>query len=174
MTVRNRVAALWHRVLERQLPKVFTLSDLDPQGVKFEATNLVERRRIVARGDEPEYLGAMLEQLRQDDVLYDVGANIGLVALHAARKCHTVAFEPDPSFLARLRRNLELNPSISVDVQPIAVSDADGVATLFTDGAGGHSPSLVHHGEEGVVEVARKRSTLLSRAGRCHRRRSSS
>ena len=110
--------------------------------------------RIVARGDEPEYLGVMLEQLRQDDVLYDVGANIGLVALHAARKCHTVAFEPDPSFLARLRRNLELNPSISVDVQPIAVSDADGVATLLEqNGAGGHSPSLVHHGEEGVVEV---------------------
>lgn len=151
--LKTKLAPLRHRLLEHQLPKVFTLTDLDPSGVRFEATNLVERSRIVAHGDEPEYFRAMLDALRPDDVFYDVGANIGLVALHAARICRTLAFEPDPSFFARLERNLELNPELTVDAYAIAIGDTAGTATLFTDGAGGNSPSLMHHGENGTAEV---------------------
>jgi FkbM family methyltransferase len=161
MILKSTLTRLRRRFRERHLPEVLNLTDLDPQGVRFEATNLAERGRIVARGYEPEYLKAMLDALRKDDVLYDIGANIGLVALHAARKCQTVAFEPDPSFFARLQRNLELNPTLRVDVLPIAISDTDGTATLFTDGAGGNSPSLVHHGETNAVEVQAQRLDTL-------------
>jgi FkbM family methyltransferase len=165
LALRAKLAPLRRRVLEHQLPKVFTLTDLDTGGVSFEATNVVERSRIVAYGEEPEYLRAMLETLRPEDVLYDIGANIGLVALHAARICRTLAFEPDPSFFARLERNLELNPSRSVAAHPIAIGDVDGTATLFTDGAHGRSPSLVHHGENGTVEVlVQTLDTLAARA----------
>jgi len=154
MKVRSKLAGLRHRAWERQLPKVFKLTDLDPRGVNFEATHLVERQRIVACGYEPEYLKAMLDALRPDDILYDVGANIGLVALHAARKCRTVAFEPDPAFRARLERNLQLNPGVSVELLPVAIGDSEGTATLFTDGVEGNSPSLVHQrGEKDAVEV---------------------
>src|SRR5829696_7079747 len=100
MTVRSRLARVRHRALERRLPEVFNLTDLDSRGVNFEASNLVERSRIVARGDEPEYIKEMLRALEPDDVLYDIGANIGLVALHAALRCQTVAFEPDPEFVS--------------------------------------------------------------------------
>ena len=154
MIVKGQLARLRRRAWQRQLPKVFNLTDLDPRGVKFEATNIAERQRVVGCGEEPEYIGAMLAALRPDDVLYDVGANIGLVALHAAHRCRTVAFEPDPAFLSRLQRNLELNPGVSVDIQPVAVGDNDGTAMLFTDGAGGNSPSLVHQrGEKAAVQV---------------------
>jgi FkbM family methyltransferase len=57
-----------------------------------------------------EYLRGMLATLRPDDILYDIGANVGLVALHAARRCRTVAFEPDPAFRARLARILHQAP----------------------------------------------------------------
>lgn len=138
----------------RQLPKVFELTDIDRRGVRFEATNLVERQRIVTYGDEAEYLSAMVAALRPDDVLYDIGANVGLVALHAARKCRTVAFEPDPAFRARLARNLELNPGVSLTVSPLALGAGEAAATLYTDGAEGYSPSLVHQrGERDAVEV---------------------
>jgi len=154
MTVKSTLAGLRHRAWKRRLPRVFTLTGLDPTGVTFEATNLGERQRIMTYGGELQYLRAMLATLRPDDILYDIGANIGLLALHAARECQTVAFEPDPAFFARLQRNLQLNPSIYVDLLPVAISDTDGTATLFTDGVEGNSPSLVHQrGEKDAVEV---------------------
>ncbi|MGI9098824.1 MAG: FkbM family methyltransferase [Solirubrobacteraceae bacterium] len=162
--VKSRLAGLRRRFWERQLPKVFHLTRLDPAGMKFEATTVNERQRVVSCGDEPEYIREMLAVLRADDVLYDIGANVGLVALHAARTCRTVAFEPDPSFLDRLQRNLQLNPSVSVDVRALAIGDRDGTVTLFTDGADGNSPSLVHQrGEKESVEVrARMLDTIVS------------
>lgn len=166
MIVRSQLGRLRRRAWERQLPKVFNLTHFDSRGVKFEATNVVERQRIVGCGDEPEYLRAMLAVLRPDDILYDIGANVGLVALHAAQRCRTVAFEPDPAFLARLRRNLELNPNVSVEVLPVAISDNDGTATLFTDGTEGNSPSLVHQrAEKDAVEVGTQTLDTLVASG---------
>ena len=166
MIVKSKLARLRRRAWERQLPKVFTLRKLDPVGVKLEATSLAERGRIVSYGWEPEYLRAMVETLRSDDVLYDIGANVGLVALHAASRCQTVAFEPDPEFHTRLRRNVELNSRMAVEVLPVAISDTDGTATLYTDGAEGRSPSLVHQQDEkNAVEVATKTLDALVAEG---------
>lgn len=154
MSMKSQLAGPRRRFWERQLPKVFNVTTLGPGGIKFEATNINERQRVVNCGDEPEYIREMLAALEPDDVLYDIGANIGLVALHAARKCRTVAFEPDPAFLSRLQRNLQLNPSVSVDVLQLAISDHEGTVTLFTDGVDGNSPSLVRQrGERDSVEV---------------------
>lgn len=165
MSIISKLAQLRHRAWERQLPKVFTLTGLDPKGIKFEATTMGERQRIVKYGDERQYLRAMLTAIRPDDILYDIGANVGLVALHAARQCRTIALEPDPAFLARLERNLQLNPGISVEVLPVAIGDSDRTATLFTDGVEGNSPSLVHQRDEKhAVEVRVERlDTLVGR-----------
>ncbi|MEJ7783714.1 MAG: FkbM family methyltransferase [Solirubrobacteraceae bacterium] len=166
MSTRTTLAGLRRRFWERQLPKVFNVTTLDPGGIKFEATNINERQRVVNCGDEPEYIREMLATLKPDDVLYDIGANVGLVALHAARKCRTVAFEPDPSFLSRLHRNLELNPTVSVQVLQIAVSDREGWVALFTDGVGGNSPSLVHQrGAKNSVDVRARTLDALVEGG---------
>jgi FkbM family methyltransferase len=151
---------------ERQLPRVVTLTDFDPQGVRFEVASLVERHRVVHHGDETDYTRAMLAALRADDVLFDIGANVGLVCLHAATKCRTVAFEPDPGFAARLATNIALNPERDVDVVNVAVSDRDGIVTLYTSGATGNSPSLVRQrGELQAVEVeGRSLDSLLAEA----------
>lgn len=164
MMVKRLLAGLRRRAWQRQLPKVFNLTDLDPRGVKFEATTIVERQRVVGCGEEPEYIGAMLAVLWPGDVLYDIGANVGLVALHAGHKCRTIAFEPDPAILPRLQRNLELNPDASVDVQPIAISDNDGTTTLFRDGGGKSSPSLVHQRDEkeAIEVMARTLDTMVA------------
>lgn len=154
MNIRGRLAAVRHRAWQRQLPKVFTLTELDPRGLRLEAASLLERQRIVNFGDEPEYLAAMLAELRPDDVLWDIGANIGLVSLHAARTCRAVAFEPDPEFRGRLERNLELNPGVSLEISPVAISDTDRPVTLYTDGSEGFSPSLVSQRNESMaIEV---------------------
>jgi FkbM family methyltransferase len=144
--VKKRLATY---LFERRLPFVVTLTEFQTPGVRFEVSNVTEHFRVVLHGGETEYTAAMLQDLHDGDVLFDIGANVGMVALHAAKICRTVAFEPDPSFQRRLEVNKALNPDRAFALEPIAVSDTDGNVVLYTDGAGGNSPSLVQQGEAG-------------------------
>lgn len=165
--VKTRVNEFFYK---RRLPMVTTLTNFDPAGVRFEISNLVESFRVLQHGGETEYTAAMLQDLRPDDVLFDVGANIGMVALHAAKICRTIAFEPDPSIQRRLKVNSELNPDRTFTLEPIAVSDADGSVVLYTDGDDGNSPSLVHQrGESGSVSVTARSLDSLMAEGRLPR-----
>lgn len=92
--------------------------------------DLTERHRIIEHGGETEYIRQMLSRLAPDDVLWDVGVCVGAVALHAACTCQVVGFEPDPDVRERFELNLALNPGLAVDLQPYAISDTDGTATL--------------------------------------------
>jgi FkbM family methyltransferase len=158
------------RLNKRRLPYVVNLTDFDSSGARFEVGNLVEQFRVVGHGSETDYTAAMLGDLRTDDVLFDVGANIGLVAIHAAKICRTVAFEPDPSFRRRLQVNTALNPDRTFAIEPIAISDSDGDVVLYTDGEEGNSPSLVHQrGERGSVSVPARSLDSLYEEGRLPR-----
>lgn len=153
------------RLLKRGIPYVVTITEFDGAGVRFQMRNPTEHFRVVSHGGETEYLAAMLDDLRHDDVLFDVGANIGMVSLHAANLCRTVAFEPDPFFRQRLNVNMGLNLDRVFALEPIAVSDVDGTVQLFTDGADGNSPSLVRSGESQSVAVpARSLDSLMVEA----------
>jgi FkbM family methyltransferase len=93
-----------------------------------------------------------------------------MVALHAAKICHTVAFEPDPSFRRRLQVNSALNPDRTFTLEPTAISDLDGDVVLYTDGDDGTSPSLVQQrGEKGSVSVAARSLDSLIAEGRLPR-----
>lgn len=165
-SIQETAARVKSGLIKRRLPYVVTLRDFEKAGVRFEITNLVEHHRVVDHGGETVYTAAMLENLREDDVLFDVGANVGMVTLHAAKICRTVAFEPDPSFRHRLEVNGALNADRTFTLEPTAVSDADGTVVLYTDGDDGNSPSLVHQRGEGssVSVVARSLDSLVSEA----------
>ena len=143
---------LRYRIWARHLPKVITVTDIDPDGVRFEAAAMGEMHRIVNYGWEREYVQAMVAELTvADDVLYDIGANIGLVALHS--RCRRVAFEPDPGFF-RAAATQPRSESLRARYRPACGSrrDSDGTTTLFTEGTEGYSPSLVdqHHESRGA------------------------
>jgi FkbM family methyltransferase len=165
--VRRRVDTFFYK---RRLPTVVTLTEFEAAGVRFEVSNLTEHFRVVLHGGETEYTAAMLQDLRDDDVLFDIGANVGMVALHAAKICRTVAFEPDPSFQRRLAVNTALNPDRTFTLEPIAVSDTNGSVVLYTDGDEGNSPSLVHQrGENDSVSVSARSLDSLLAEGRLPR-----
>lgn len=67
------------------------------------ATHLFEK--------EPETINWIDTLMQEDDVLYDVGANIGIYSLYAAisRGCRVYAFEPASNNYALLNRNIALN-----------------------------------------------------------------
>jgi FkbM family methyltransferase len=81
---------------------------------------------------EPATIG-WLGDLKPDDVLWDVGANIGLYSLFAAsRGIRTIAFEPMIPNLYALWENLRANPELAklITIAPIALSDTDGFDVL--------------------------------------------
>jgi len=139
----------------RPFPHIVRLTDLVPAGCRFEVTCPAERDRVTSLGTEETFLRLFLAEVQQGDVVYDVGACVGLFALHSALSGATVvAFEPDPSFRARLLRNVRLNRlASSVSVVPWAVADTIGSTTLFTDGIDGASPSLREVGTRSAVSV---------------------
>lgn len=60
--------------------------------------------------EEPETI-AWLDRLSPTDVFWDIGSNVGLYAIYAAkfRKCQSLAFEPESQNYALLLENIALN-----------------------------------------------------------------
>ncbi len=83
---------------------------------------------------EPETLDWIDQRLRDGDLLFDVGANIGVYALYAALRhpgARVVAFEPEYGNLHLLRDNLVANSlQDRVEIYALALSDRSGVSQL--------------------------------------------
>lgn len=74
--------------------------------------------------------------LKDGHTFIDIGANIGYFSVIASQLVgesgHVYAIEPDPDNIAVLRANLQQTPtSTNVTVLPIALSDRDGLSTLY-------------------------------------------
>ncbi len=84
--------------------------------------------------DEPETV-AWVESLPADAVLWDIGANVGLYAIFAAKRGLTViAFEPSAATLAVLVRNIEINHvEDRVFAYGVALADQTRLDHLFMD-----------------------------------------
>lgn len=110
---------------------------------------------------EASFVRRILEHLRPHDVIYDIGANVGvittLLALHpAGRECRVHSFEPEPRNHAQLVRNLALN-HLTPRATPhaTALGDQAGEAALFvrgTAGEGRHS-MVAKTGATGEITV---------------------
>lgn len=111
----------------------------------FEAFCPVEKFRIAEYGGEKFFLDHFVRALTRDDIVFDIGASVGLMTIHSAvsvDKGKVVAFEPDPETFNRLKHNVELNHLSNVAYAPWATSDVQGEVALFSDGASGFAPSL--------------------------------
>jgi FkbM family methyltransferase len=81
--------------------------------------------------DDREMLAFLERVLRPGDVVVDVGASIGGVALPAARiGCRVLAIEPELENFERLRANIALN-GLAVELLRLAITDRIGTAVLY-------------------------------------------
>jgi FkbM family methyltransferase len=101
--------------------------------------------------------------LEPNDLVVDVGAHVGVFAIHAARITGGVvhAYEPSPVNFGYLVENIERNAPGRIVPYRLAVSDREGPAALFT---GRHSVghSLIASPlSEGSGEAEEIRSTTL-------------
>ena len=88
--------------------------------------------------DLPSQL-ALRHLLRDGDVALDVGANIGMMTLLMSRcvgpRGRVVAFEPNPSCVARMRSALEVNAIRNVDIREFGLANVAGSCALTVVGA---------------------------------------
>ncbi len=82
--------------------------------------------------EEPETV-RWLDSINRDDCLWDVGANVGLYSIYAAkfRKCWVYAFEPESQNFALLVENIALN-RVGKNCQPacLAISERTALGEL--------------------------------------------
>ena len=96
----------------------------------------LQKRLYLVGSYESLTLDAIFAKLRPDDVVLDVGANIGAIALPIAKKLrgsgHVIAVEPAKDTAARLRMHVAMNGlNTLVDVIEVALSDREGEARLL-------------------------------------------
>lgn len=111
---------------------------------------------------EPTETRLVRETLKEGDVFIDVGANVGWYTVFAARAVgpsgQVVAFEPEPSNLDLLNRNVRLNRLTNVVVEGKGLSNAAGSFKLFLErgNLGMHSLVVEHEGRQYIdVETVR-------------------
>ena len=78
---------------------------------------------------EPETIAWLTEELREGDVFFDVGANIGLYSLYAAKlrpSCRVYAFEPESHNFSALCRNALLNGAANLTPCCFPLSNVEG------------------------------------------------
>lgn len=121
------------------------------QRLRFSINSLREIGRIETMSFEEPFVRRMLAAIQPDDVVFDVGANIGVISLLIAtgntKPAAVHAFEPEPRNAAALRRNVSLNNVDNrVTVHELALADREETATLHVGGeTGDGSHSLMDH-----------------------------
>ncbi|MCH7944857.1 MAG: FkbM family methyltransferase [Armatimonadetes bacterium] len=129
---------------------------------RFHVSSRRELQRISVLTGEKQLLVRVLGELRQGDVVFDVGANIGTHAIAFAKTVgeggRVAAFEPEPDTAQRLEDNVVLNGLLNVSVHRFGLGPSESTATLYVDarpGSGLHSMSPAEGRTTQQVRVAR-------------------
>jgi len=108
--------------------------DYKSVGLDLSSSSIIKQLAL-DKTREVEATNEMLKILKKDDVVLEVGANIGYYALMAAKRIGSAgkvfAIEPEPANVSMLNKNVSLNNyGKNIEVFPYAVSDKDGTVSL--------------------------------------------
>jgi FkbM family methyltransferase len=100
--------------------------------------------------------------LREGDVMYDIGANIGYITVeiahHFSGRVEVVAFEPQPELANAIAVSAALNGVSSVTVFDTLLGEGEGTADLFLVGNSAHASTKAR--ALGAKRVERPVTTL--------------
>jgi len=127
---------------------------------RLDLSETIDFSIYLAGNFQSEAVAALVGLVREGDTLLDIGANVGAMALPAARAVGTrgrvVCFEPTVFGVEKLRTNLALNPDLvgRVDVRQVQLVDRAAAAmpaALYARWPMGHAEGR-HTGHHGVAE----------------------
>lgn len=123
---------LFNQVLDNLMGRVREVSH-DGLKLEFAAPNsLCDWRAKTFSTKEPETL-EWIDSIPENSIMWDVGANVGLYSVYAAKKqnCRVWAFEPSVFNLELLARNIFMNGlTQQVCIVPMALSDRLGPSQM--------------------------------------------
>ena len=164
-------------LINRILHEVTTVETKHGSLIFHTPTWLPRYRANTILAKEPETI-AWIESFAPNSIFYDVGANVGIYSIYAAKagNCKVIAFEPSAPNLEMLIRNILKNRLQNlITVVPVGLSERDSVAEMyfnlsnFTWGGAHNSlgeslnqKGLPMHDADSVQLVAMKLDSILN------------
>jgi FkbM family methyltransferase len=124
-----------HQILSPKGNNVdWTFDYTDIEGIKFKTDSnnrVISKRMKSYYTKEPKTL-EWINSFSENSVLVDIGANIGVYTLYAAKRGHTVyAYEPQAQNFSELMINIYLNDfGNKVKAYPFAIMDKNGIGDM--------------------------------------------
>lgn len=134
---------------------------VENNGIKFNVVNGYTEWRVNSLLTKEPVTIEWINSFNKNDIFLDVGANVGVYTLWAAKKgIQVFAFEPESQNYAILNQNIFLNKFDNIKAYCCAISDSFSIADLniteFTPGSSCHQYNSTnnHNGQKGVFEYS--------------------
>jgi FkbM family methyltransferase len=124
-----------HRMSLSMLERLFPVQRIDHDGIEYAfhvPNRMVDVRARTLLTKEPDVI-AWIDSFGRGEILFDVGANIGLFSIYAAKRGHRViAFEPESKNYALLNTNVAINGlQEQIAAFSVALSDRDAADHFY-------------------------------------------
>ncbi len=118
----------------------------------YESLLIVENALKKGVRDESDFLEVLFSELKSGDVVYDIGANMGIYTIFLAKKLGkegvVIAFEPEKENSLILKKNIKINKLNNVKVFTKALADQNGQKYLYKNIKGGISGYTLVQGSD--------------------------
>lgn len=158
---RNKKNKIWDNFFINYPFFQYTLKN----NIKINLYKSVYLSRRIYNGFEEDELEFIDKNLTEGDVFVDIGANIGLFTLVAARKIGSsgkvISFEPTKNIFEKLVENCKINNFTNVDLRNIGLSNKVDTLTFFASENGLDAfNSFVENSERESNKIQIETSTL--------------
>lgn len=116
----------------------------------------VGHKLLMYRQYEPNMTRVVHALITKDSRIWNIGANLGYYAVLSSKLApngSVVAFEPHPSNLELLRKNVELNAGRNVTIVDAAVSDRSGELSFFESASNTGDHRIADDGARNAIKV---------------------
>lgn len=126
--------------------------------MEFKSPNYLIYKRIKSFSTKEPITLSWIDSIPKGSVLYDIGANIGLYSIYAAKKgINVYSFEPSVMNIREICENVALNEALNVVVIPLPLSDQMEISQLsIGDNLEGASQSSFKYNVSQTGEIATK------------------
>ena len=150
----NKIGRFINEIMINEVMSRVTTVSHGGEMLKFSVPNALNRLRAESFSTkEPETI-EWIDQIPNENVLWDIGANVGLYTIYAAKKgIRVFAFEPSVFNLEVLARNIFINGVVSqVTIIPLPLTDQlieSSLKMTTTDWGGAMSTFEKGYGHDG-------------------------
>jgi len=138
-------------------------------GVEIKTDTPVEYQRAKTLMGEQDVLENFTANIRPDDVVWDVGSNVGIFAMFSGKIAKkTVAIEPVPANVDALKENVEINNlSEETIIIEVALGSSAGTIDVPSTSVAGENHTLVDEiNETEVITVPIRRADEIVASGK--------